>query len=270
MSTLSLMTGALMASLLIFAITWAWCIRIGNAAWVDAVWAYAIGLLACSYWLIAGVGCGAMPLASLLTLIWSVRLGSHLTLRLLREKEDGRYRTLNTLWGGPASLGFAAFFLIQALAAWFFSLPALYLTTLASTPSTLQMTLAILLALISVAGESIADRQLAAFRREPTRKGLVCRQGLWRYSRHPNYFFEWVFWICFPVLAWGTQAFVPTLSAPIVMYLMITRFTGIPPTEAQALKSRGMRYRTYQQETSSFFPWFPRKPTHQTQTKDPA
>jgi len=115
-----------------------------------------------------------------------------------------------------------------------------------------------LLWLIAIGGESLADSQLSAFRNRPENQGKVCDRGLWKYSRHPNYFFEWMIWVAFAVVALGsTGGWLGTLS-PIIMYYLLTQVTGIPPAETQSLKSRGDAYRAYQARTSAFFPLPPR------------
>ena len=96
-------------------------------------------------------------------------------------------------------------------------------------------------------------------RRSPDSKGRTCREGLWRYSRHPNYFFEWLVWCAFFAIALPAPGGVWTLAAPLLMLFLVTRVTGIPYTEAQALRSRGADYAAYQATTSAFFPWFPRE-----------
>jgi steroid 5-alpha reductase family enzyme len=110
----------------------------------------------------------------------------------------------------------------------------------------------------SIAGESIADRQLARFRADPAHRGRTCRAGLWRYSRHPNYFFEWLHWFTYVALAVGSPLPWLSLAGPIVMYVFLRWVSGIPFTEAQALRTRGEDYRRYQQSTPLLFPWFPR------------
>ena len=111
---------------------------------------------------------------------------------------------------------------------------------------------------LAIAGESLADYQLHQFRQQENTRGQVCQTGLWYYSRHPNYFFEWLHWWSYVCLAitgsWGWL----TIFAPLSMLYFILKVTGIPPTEKQALKSRGEAYRRYQQTTSAFFPWFPK------------
>ena len=114
-----------------------------------------------------------------------------------------------------------------------------------------------LLWLTAVLGEAIADAQLAAFKREPTNKGRVCDAGLWHYSRHPNYFFEWLVWVAYCLVAlaspWGWVACIGPAS---ILWLLL-RVTGIPLTEEQAVRTKGDAYRRYQRTTSAFVPWFP-------------
>ena len=108
----------------------------------------------------------------------------------------------------------------------------------------------------AIAGEAQADAELKRFRQNPANSGRVCDVGLWRWSRHPNYFFQWVGWLAYPVIAlgagyaWGWA----TLLAPIFMFWILNYVTGIPPLEAQMLRSRGDAYRAYQAHTSKFFP----------------
>jgi steroid 5-alpha reductase family enzyme len=108
--------------------------------------------------------------------------------------------------------------------------------------------------MVALTGESIADRQLARFRASPSNRGKVCREGLWRYSRHPNYFFEWFHWWAYAWLAVGSPLWWLPILGVVVMYLFLTRVTGVPPTEAQAIRSRGDAYREYQRTTNAFFP----------------
>jgi steroid 5-alpha reductase family enzyme len=110
-----------------------------------------------------------------------------------------------------------------------------------------------------VAGEYLADHQLARFRADPANGGRTCRSGLWRYSRHPNYFFEWLHWFTYVALAAGSRLAWVALSGPLVMYVFLRWVSGIPFTEAQALRTRGEDYRDYQRRTSMLFPWPPRR-----------
>jgi steroid 5-alpha reductase family enzyme len=194
--------------------------------------------------------------------LWSFRLGFHLIRRLLHEPEDRRYVAMKAAWGGSAQSKLFQFYQYQAAACVFFAIPAL-IGSQSKVPFGLWSDYAgILIAIVALTGEAIADRQLAAHRagRSTNGNGLatVCQLGLWRYSRHPNYFFEWLYWWSYVGLAVSSSWGWLTLMAPLLMYHFIVHVTGIPPTEEHLLNTRGESYRRYQEETSSFFPWFPR------------
>ncbi len=112
--------------------------------------------------------------------------------------------------------------------------------------------------LAAIAGETLADRQLAQFRAKPANRGKTCRAGLWRYSRHPNYFFEWLHWWSYVLMGINVSNGWVTLIGPVVMLFFLFYITGIPHTEKQAVASRGDDYREYQRTTSMFFPWPPK------------
>jgi steroid 5-alpha reductase family enzyme len=113
--------------------------------------------------------------------------------------------------------------------------------------------------MLAVGGETLADHQLARFRANPGNYGQVCREGLWAWSRHPNYFFEWLHWFTYLLLALGSARWRLALSGPVLMLLFLYRLSGIPWTEAQSLRSRGDAYRRYQREVSAFIPLPPRR-----------
>jgi steroid 5-alpha reductase family enzyme len=106
--------------------------------------------------------------------------------------------------------------------------------------------------------EGTADRQLRSFKAEPANAGKTLRTGLWRYSRHPNYFFQWLTWVAYALVALEAPYGWIGLVAPALMLYLILFVTGVPPSEESSLRSRGEEYRRYQRETSSFVPWFPR------------
>lgn len=125
-------------------------------------------------------------------------------------------------------------------------------------PAPWQLAVAAAIWLVSVGGESLADAQLARFRADPGNRGRTCRSGLWRYSRHPNYFFEWLHWCAYAVAAIGAPLAWLGWLGPVVMYLFLRYISGIPFTEQQALRTRGDDYRDYQRSTPMLFPWFPK------------
>jgi len=248
-------TGAASLFLMMFFLWWT-SLRLRNAGIVDVGWALGLVVLAIGYALRAPGFAGRKWMMAGMVAFWGLRLALHLAVRISHEPEDGRYQELRRRWqGGNINLRFLVFFEIQALLDVVLSLPML-MAALNPAPRLGVLEFAgIGLWLVALAGESIADAQLAAFKRDAASKGRVCRRGLWNYSRHPNYFFEWLVWVAWAIYAlaspWGWLA----LICPAVMLFFLCRVTGIPATEAQALRSRGREYEEYQRTTSAFVPW---------------
>jgi steroid 5-alpha reductase family enzyme len=244
----------------LFVALWLWQQKHRDAGIVDVGWALGLGALAVYYGL-AGDGLPARRwLVALLGGLWGGRLALHLFFdRILGKPEDGRYQTLRAGWGQNAPAAFFVFFQAQALLDILLSLPFLLA---ARNPAPRLAPFEVggaLLWLIALLGEATADRQLAAWRADPAHRGRTCRAGLWRYSRHPNYFCEWLIWCAYALIALPAPHGWLALTAPALILVFLFRVTGIPTTEAQALRSRGDDYRRYQRETSVFVPWFPRR-----------
>jgi steroid 5-alpha reductase family enzyme len=237
---------------------WRWQRDHANAGIVDVLWSVGVGGSAIGLALCSEGALGNRIALAVLAGLWSMRLAAHLWIRVGGEPEDGRYRNLRTLWNGD-QIKFFLFFQFQAVLIVLFALPFL---AVARNPATSRpwIWIGIGIWLVSVIGESIADRQLARFRADPVNRGRTCRQGLWRFSRHPNYFFEWFHWFTYICLALGSPIAWLAWSGPLVMYAFLRWISGIPYTEAQALRSRGDDYRAYQRSTPMLFPWFPRRP----------
>jgi steroid 5-alpha reductase family enzyme len=239
----------------------AWAVqqRTGNSGWVDTIWTFSLGLVGAGSTLWPAGGAAPTTrqwLVAALVAIWSLRLGSHIAARTAKITDDPRYAAFAKEWGADSPRKMFVFLQNQG----FGSIPLVFSIFVAARfPSDalrLQDTLGALILFIGIAGEALADAQLKRFRENPAHKGRVCDAGLWRWSRHPNYFFEWLGWLAYPVIAisfdyaWGWA----TLLAPVFMYWILMHVTGIPPLEAQMLRSRGERYRAYQSRTSMFFP----------------
>ncbi len=191
--------------------------------------------------------------------LWSFRLATFLFInRVYGKEEDGRYQRLRAHWGDKAHRYFFYFFLVQASWAVMFSLPFLLVVNHPAEQLTLFDLIGLLIGVGAIAGETTADFQLARFRENSQNKGKTCRRGLWRYSRHPNYFFEWLHWFAYIFFAVGTSFWWLSFWGPALMLLFLFKITGIPHTEKQAIASRGDDYRRYQKETSMFIPWFPK------------
>lgn len=244
----------------------AWMVqqRTGNSGWVDTIWTFSLGLVGAgsALWPTGGDLPNARQwLVAALVAIWSLRLGSHIAARTAKITDDPRYAAFAKEWGVDSPKKMFIFLQNQG----FGSIPLVFSIFVASRfPSELlrlQDYIGALILFAGIAGEALADAQLKQFRSNEANRGRVCDAGLWRWSRHPNYFFEWFGWLAYPVIAisadypWGWA----TLLAPIFMYWILVHVTGIPPLEAQMLRSRGDRYRDYQSRTSEFFPLPPQK-----------
>lgn len=239
-------------------LAWLLHLRLRDAGTVDVAWAGNLALLAGLY---AAMGTGfpaRRALVAAMGSIWGLRLALHIASRMRGQPEEGRYRQLRKDWGGNIGVKFLGFFLFQGVVDLFLSIPFLA-ACLNPASAVLPLEWAgLVLWLVSIAGETAADRQLARFKARPDSRGRTCREGLWRTSRHPNYFFEWLIWVAWALFAsaspWGWVAW----ACPALMLFLLLRVTGIPATEAQALRSRGEDYRDYQRTTSAFVPWFPK------------
>lgn len=247
----------LVGAVVLFLGLWVVELRQRDASLVDAGWSASLGALALWYALRGDGLAERRWLLAALVGLWSLRLTYHIVVRHAGTGEDGRYRSLRNRFGDDAHRFFFVFYQAQALLAVFLSLPFL-LIALDPSPSLHASELAGFgLALVGVVFESVADRQLQGHRSLPWNRGKTCRTGLWRYSRHPNYFFEWLVWCGFAVAAFRAPHGWMAVLSPAIMLLLILKVTGIPPSEQRALESRGDDYRRYQRSTSAFVPWFP-------------
>lgn len=239
-------------------LAWARQQRTRNAGIVDVVWSFGLGAAAV---LIAVTGDGAaLPraLVGVLGGAWGVRLGWHLLRRVRGEAEDGRYAHLRMRWG-DAPLKWFGLFQFQALLVALFALPFAAVAVNDVATMTPWVVAGVVVWVGSVAGEAVADRQLARFRADPANRGRTCRAGLWRFSRHPNYFFEWLHWFAYVLLAVGSPVAWLAWTGPLVMFVFLRWVSGIPWTEQQALRTRGEDYARYRRSTPMLFPWFPKE-----------
>lgn len=241
------------------AVLWALHLRWRNAAVVDVGWTLAVGAQAVAAAWFGGGDPVRRLVVGLVGGLWSLRLAMHLIRRVAREPEDPRYAELRARWGGNLRLKFLAFFLFQGVLAVVLGAP---FQVAASDPRSAThpvFWIGVVLAAVAVVGEGTADAQLRRFKADPARRGQVCRVGLWGWSRHPNYFFDWLIWCAFVLLALPSPWGWATVGSPLLMLYFLLRVTGIPATESHAVTSRGEAYRRYQQEVSAFVPWPPKR-----------
>jgi steroid 5-alpha reductase family enzyme len=240
--------------------TIAWLVqrRTGKAGIVDAIWAWSLGGLAVIYAVLGSAPSATRWLLALLGGLWGLRLGTYLWRRNWGKPEDWRYAQFRQRWGASANRNMFWFFQFQNVFTLMLSasafLPVAYRS---DNPSIAMMILAAAIGLISVAGEALADAQMEEFRRNPANKGRVCRNGFWRYSRHPNHFFECLHWLAYLPLALGAPYGWASLAAPVVMAFLLLKMSGVPLLEAEMIK-RKPGYAEYVRTTSGLIPRLPR------------
>lgn len=258
---------AAVAASLSVAMYFAWVVQraTGNGGWVDVIWTFATGA--------AGIALALLPadgdvtprawLVAALAAVWSIRLGVHLAVRSAQH-EDARYAWFRKEWGERFHGRMFRFLQVQAAAAALLAL-SMWLAARNPAPGLGAMDVAgVAVFVTALVGGAAADAQLAAFKADPANAGKVCDRGLWAWSRHPNYFFEWFVWLGFALIAvnlagawpWGWLAFL----APLFMLWLLTRKSGIPPLEDHMARSRGQAWADYKARTSAFFPLPPRRP----------
>jgi len=227
-----------------------------NPALADLLWAGCISVAALYYGLVA---IGAMLprlLVALMGGLWGFRLFMHLLQRMLVEPADSRRRLLDESLGSRP-LAMLAFFVGKAVSATLFSVPLLVAAGNPVDQATPWTLLAAAVYLIGLSGQAYADVQLTTFREQPRNQARTCRSGLWRYSRHPNYFYSTVQWCAYALLAIGLPWSVWSLTLLGPLLAIADSLLRIRTIETAAQRARGDDYREYQRTTSAFLPWFP-------------
>ena len=265
MSFLALLITALAVGAAIsatMALSWYVQQRSGNSGWVDVTWSLAVGSVAfiAALWPFAPDWPHWRQLSvATLAASWGLRLGLHIAARTRTAGDDPRYRNLIVQWGSDAPRRMFWFLQSQAAVG---TILALSIALAAHNPDPALRTqdcIGLTVLIGAIIGEAISDRQLKAFQALPARRNAVYHVGLWRWSRHPNYFFEWLAWVAYPIVAVDFIGYNPygwfALAAPLSMYWVLVHVSGIPPLEDHMLRSRGDAFRAYQKRTRPFFPF---------------
>jgi steroid 5-alpha reductase family enzyme len=258
--TTSIMAINLVSVVGMMLIGWFFSILRRNVTVVDSLWGLGFVLVAAiTFWMGSGYGQRSL-LVLVLTALWGLRLCIYLTWRNWGQPEDHRYGA----WRENSGRSFwivslFKVFLMQALFLWVISL-VLQQAQLSPEPGSLTILDAVggLLWATGFVFESVGDWQLAHFKADPSNRGRVMDRGLWAWSRHPNYFGEFLVWWGFFLIALATPSGWWTIICPSIVSLVLLKMTGVPMTEA-ALKSRRPGYADYIRKTSPFFPRPPRK-----------
>ncbi len=244
---------------LAMSLAWRVRIRTGQSGWIDAIWSAATGLagFVVALWPGPPAPSGRALLSAGLVLAWSLRLAGHLFVRARGAGDDPRYAALAREWGADFPRRLFVFLQIQAAAA----LPLVAAIALAARAPRVFPDLldgaGLLVAVAALAGEAVADTQLARFRRNAPR-GALCETGLWRLSRHPNYLFEFLFWCAWPLIAFDSSGDYPqgwlALAAPLFICWLLVHVSGVPPLEKHMRASRGAAFEAYARRVNAFFP----------------
>jgi steroid 5-alpha reductase family enzyme len=254
---------AAMTLIAIMACAWVVQRATGRSGWVDTLWSLAVGAggVLAAVWPDAEASPLRRFAVGVLIALWSLRLAGHIAARTKGGDDDPRYADLARQWGRRFPPYLFVFLQIQAAAALVLVL-AVRLAAIRPGPfPALGDFLGGAVLLVAVVGEATADAQLARFAHANKGKKAVCDVGLWAWSRHPNYFFEWLGWCAWAVMAvdpgwpWGWLA----LAAPALMYVLLVHVSGIPPLEAHMRKSRGAAFDAYRARVNAFFPGPPHK-----------
>jgi len=246
--------GAASVGFLFFAM-WIYHLIIKNAAIVDVGWGLGFILL-CLIYILEGHGFNLRnTICLIMILLWGLRIVFYLLKRFTAEKEeDKRYKKIRQGFGEMAWLKFLLIFEFQAALEMIIGIPMIIVSFNPNPGLSLFEIVGLLIFIVAFIGEAIADQQLFDFKSNKMNKGKTCDIGLWQYSRHPNYFFEWLVWVGFFVYALGSPMGWVAIISPIVMYYLLMYVSGVPMAEEQSLLSRGDEFRRYQAKTSVFFP----------------
>lgn len=261
-SYLSYLLPSFLVTLSTMTLFWFWGKTRNNYAVIDVGWGLVILFILWTYYLVKNqftIEWGSLILVLLIS-IWGLRLSIFLFLtRILPgHSEDKRYNSFRKDYGEKVHQKFFTnVFLFQGLLALLLTAPFLVVFLTDNKDITAISIIGIILFFIGELGETVADQQLSSFIKDPKNKGEVCKIGLWKFSRHPNYFFEWVIWLGLSIYAINYH-WLGILPA-VFMYILLVHVTGVPFAEKFSLLSKGDKFREYQKTTSAFFPWFPRR-----------
>jgi steroid 5-alpha reductase family enzyme len=243
------------------AIAWSVAKKINNYSIVDALWALSFPVLALPiYFFSPGYDHRKLIFGGLF-LLWGLRLGGYLMKRILSHlhEEDGRYQDMRKSFGDHIEARFFSFYQFQAVSVILLLGPLFIVSQNEDALIHPIEWVGVAIWILGLIGESVADHQMASFKKDKSNRGKICEKGLWYYSRHPNYFFEAVMWFAYGIFSLGSPHGVAVLYAPLIMWFLLLKVTGVPYAETQNLKSKGDLYRHYQKTTSIFIPLPKRK-----------
>jgi len=239
-------------------LVWIISVLVRNASIIDIAWGPGFALIGWASCLLGDAATTTRWVLPVLSTAWGLRLGIYLASRNLGKPEDFRYQAMRDHHGTAfAWKSYYRVFLLQASIMWIVSFPLQMGIVYAGSGWTLWHVVGTAVWTIGLVFESIGDWQLARFKRDPENAGRVLDRGLWRYTRHPNYFGDFLVWWGIWIVAAAAPEARWTVVSPVIMSIFLMRVSGVPMLEA-ALVERKEGYATYIQQTNAFFPWWPR------------
>jgi steroid 5-alpha reductase family enzyme len=260
MSFLQIYLQAFLAIMIMMTLLWVISIMIKNVSIVDIFWGQGF-ILACLVYFLKTDGLETRKIVLLsIVAIWGFRLSAYLAWRNIGKGEDYRYRKFRKEYGEHRYwwISFFQTFLLQGVLMWLISAPLLGAQYYFTGDSMKFLDFAgVLVWLTGLTFETVGDLQLARFKSKPANKGKVLTEGLWRYTRHPNYFGDATVWCGFALICISARSYLPVLGS-VLMVALIIKVSGVALLEKE-LKTTKPEYKEYVEKTSSFIPWFPKK-----------
>ena len=233
-------------------LAWLFSIPKRNVAFVDSLWSLFFLIAAVAFAKSIDLLSARGMLVTILVAIWAVRLSAHITIRNWGEPEDYRYQSIRE--NNEPNFVFKSLFIVfglQGMLAWFIAMPLLPAITQTGGIGALEIA-ALSLWVVGFVFEAVGDYQLAQFKAKPENKGRVMDRGLWRYTRHPNYFGDFCIWWSFYLFAVAAGGW-STIASPLVMSFLLLKVSGVAMLES-TITERRPRYSSYIQRTNAFFP----------------
>ena len=246
--------------LILVTLLWIWSVFIKNVSIVDIFWGVGFVVVNTFYVFMSGELNARKIVILTLVCIWGFRLAIYLAIRNIGKGEDFRYQEFRQNYGPKRYWWFSYFqtFLLQGILIMIISLPLLGINYNNSNGN-LQILdyLGIIIWLIGFTFETVGDFQLSNFKRDSKNKGKILHTGLWKYTRHPNYFGDSAVWWAYGIFSIAAGSYWQVIGA-VIMTLLILKISGVSLLE-KTLKETKPQYKEYIQKTSSFIPWFPKK-----------
>ena len=243
-----------------FSLIWGISVYLKDASIVDIFWGAGFILVSAFYFLMTEMFTVRKIIVMSLVLIWGLRLSIHIMWKNMGKGEDFRYREFRKRYGEHRYWWVSYFqvFLLQGSLLWLISAPILAAQYFTKTNALNYLDyVGLAFWLIGFVFETLGDWQLARFKSNPENEGKILKSGLWKYTRHPNYFGDAMVWWGFGIISVAVGSYLPVLSSFLMTYLLV-KISGVAMIE-KSLKSSKPGYTEYVRTTNAFIPWFPKK-----------